>query len=128
HGAIQIALGGGFDDILHRQRGHAFAAPKIAQQEFCAIEPAHVNPSSHVGPAVMPASRAPPPAFFLFTAGGPHRPPRRAPASPPPAQPPPNPKKKKKGGGAAPARGGGGGSPGRPHPRVLPPERHTVRA
>ncbi len=38
HGTVQIALGGGFDDVLDRQRGDTLGAAKIAPQKFCAIQ------------------------------------------------------------------------------------------
>jgi deoxyribodipyrimidine photo-lyase len=41
HGAIEIALGGGLDDILHRQRGHTLATAKIGPKKFSAIYKPH---------------------------------------------------------------------------------------
>src|SRR5277367_282716 len=42
HGTVKVALGGGFDDVLHRQCGHTFAAQQIGPQELGAIYKAHV--------------------------------------------------------------------------------------
>jgi deoxyribodipyrimidine photo-lyase len=41
HGAIEIALGRGLDNVLHRQRGHTLAAEKVGPQQFCAIYKSH---------------------------------------------------------------------------------------
>ena len=47
HGAIQIALGGGLDDVLDGKRGDTLGAAKIAPQKFRAVPEAHEVLSSH---------------------------------------------------------------------------------
>ena len=43
HGAVEIALGGGLDDILHRQRRQLGPARHVCPQQFCAVPGPHVD-------------------------------------------------------------------------------------
>ena len=42
HGAIQIALGGGFDDIFDRQRRQGGPPRQVTPQQFCPVPGPHV--------------------------------------------------------------------------------------
>ena len=48
HGAVKIALRGGFDDVFDGQGRHTFALQEVAPQKPRAVEKTHAEPSSHV--------------------------------------------------------------------------------
>ena len=41
HGAVEVALGRGFDDVLDRQPAHGGVAPQVSPEKFCPVPGAH---------------------------------------------------------------------------------------